>query len=43
MGLSKATKFRKTILLLHYEYFINEIDVKHSVLKSGFGNKLKQI
>ncbi len=45
MGLSKATKFRRPFLLLHYEYFINENDAKarEVFLKSGFGrNQLKQ-
>jgi len=45
MGLSKATKFRRPFLLIHYEYFINETDAKarERFLKSGFGrNQLKQ-
>lgn len=40
-GLSKATKFRRPFLLIHYEYFINEGDAKsrERFLKSGFGRK----
>ena len=44
-GLSKATRFRRPFLLIHYEYFINEIDAKarEIFLKSGFGrSQLKQ-
>jgi len=44
-GLSKATKFRRPFLLIHYEYFINEVDAKarERFLKSGFGrDQLKQ-
>jgi len=44
-GLSKATKFRRPFLLMHYEYFINIRDAKarEIFLKSGFGRKqLKQ-
>jgi len=44
-GLSSATKFRRPFLLIHYEYFINEIDAKarERFLKSGFGrDQLKQ-
>ncbi len=44
-GLSKATKFRRPFLLIHYEYFINETDAKarEKFLKSGFGrDQLKQ-
>jgi len=45
MGLSKATRFRRHFLLIHYEYFINEIDARarEKFLKSGFGrDQLKQ-
>jgi putative endonuclease len=40
-GLSKATKFRRPFLLIHYEYFINKKDteVREKFLKSGFGRK----
>ncbi len=44
-GLSKATRFRRPFLLIHYEYFINEDDAKsrERFLKSGFGREqLKQ-
>lgn len=44
-GLSRATKFRRPFLLIHYEYFINETDAKarERFLKSGFGrDQLKQ-
>jgi len=44
-GLSKSTKFRRPFLLIHYEYFINEIDAiaRERFLKSGFGrDQLKQ-
>jgi len=44
-GLSRATKFRRPFLLIHYEYFINENDAKarERFLKSGFGrDQLKQ-
>ena len=36
-----ATKFRKPLKLIHYEYFINEDDAKarEEFLKSGFGRK----
>ena len=45
-GLSKATKFRRPFLLIHYEYFINKADAKarEEFLKSGYGRKqLNQI
>ena len=40
-GLSKATKFRRPFLLIHYEYFINKADAKarEIFLKSGFGRR----
>lgn len=40
-GLSRATKFRRPFLLIHYEYLINELDAKarERFLKSGFGRK----
>ncbi len=41
-----ATKFRRPLLLIHYEYFINEFDAKarEEFLKSGYGRKqLKEI
>ena len=44
-GLSKATRFRRPFLLIHYEYFINETDAKarERFLKSGFGrNNMKK-
>lgn len=36
-----ATKFRRPLKLIHYEYFINEDDAKarEEFLKSGFGRK----
>ena len=36
-----ATKFRRPLKLIHYEYFINENDAKarEKFLKSGFGRK----
>ncbi len=36
-----ATKFRRPLKLIHYEYFINEEDAKarEEFLKSGFGRK----
>lgn len=40
-----ATKNRRPFKLIHYEYFINEVDAKarEVFLKSGFGrNQLKQ-
>ncbi len=44
-GTVTATKHRLPLRLIHYEYFINEIDAKarEKFLKSGFGRKqLKQ-
>jgi putative endonuclease len=40
-GLSRATEFRRPLLLIHYEYFINKYDakVREKFLKSGFGRK----
>lgn len=36
-----ATKFRRPLKLIHYEYFINEEDAKarEEYLKSGYGRK----
>ena len=36
-----ATKFRRPLRLIHYEYFINEEDAKarEEFMKSGFGRK----
>ena len=44
-GLVTATKFRKPLKLIHYEYFINISDAKsrERFLKSGFGrDQLRQ-
>jgi len=40
-GQVTATKFRRPLKLIHYEYFINEKDAKarEEFLKSGFGRK----
>ncbi len=40
-GLVTSTKFRRPFKLIHYEYFINEMDAKarERFLKSGFGRK----
>jgi putative endonuclease len=41
-----ATKFRRPLELIHYEYFINEDDAKarEEFLKSGYGRRqLKEI
>ena len=46
MGKVPATKFRRPLKLIHYEYFINIKDAKarEKYLKSGFGrDQLKQI
>lgn len=43
-GLVRSTKDRRSLKLIHYEYFINEKDAKarEVFLKSGFGrNQLK--
>ncbi|OGK29833.1 hypothetical protein A3F29_00095 [Candidatus Roizmanbacteria bacterium RIFCSPHIGHO2_12_FULL_33_9] len=45
-GKNSATKDRRPLKLLHYEYFINKADAKarEEFLKSGYGRKqLKQI
>ncbi|HLD01956.1 MAG TPA: GIY-YIG nuclease family protein [Patescibacteria group bacterium] len=36
-----ATKFRRPLKLIHYEYFVNERDARarEEFLKSGFGRK----
>ena len=41
LGLSISTKFRRPFLLIHYEYFINQIDAiaREKFLKSGFGRQ----
>ncbi len=40
-GLVTATKFRRPLKLIHYEYFINREDAiaREKFLKSGFGRK----
>ena len=40
-GLVTSTTFRTPFKLIHYEYFINEVDAKarEGFLKSGFGRK----
>ncbi len=40
-GLSRATRYRRPLLLIHCEYFIERTDAKarEIFLKSGFGRK----
>ena len=40
-GVSRATKYRRPLKLIHYEYFVNKEDAKarEIFLKSGFGRK----